>query len=104
MTLPEEGCLLRVFIGESDLWHGRPLYEALVSRRATASRGRDRLSRFARLRANSRIHTAKILRLSQDLPILIEIVRRRRKNQGVSPRDRGDGSRRPRHIGTGKSD
>ncbi|GAC1315124.1 MAG: DUF190 domain-containing protein [Isosphaeraceae bacterium] len=75
MTLPEEGYLLRVFIGESDLWNGRPLYEAIVSRArelhlagATVFRGSVGFG------ANSRIHTTKFFRLSEDLPIVVEIV------------------------------
>ena len=75
MTLPEEGYLLRVFIGESDLWNGRPLYEAIVSKArelhlagATVFRGSVGFG------ANSRIHTTKFFRLSEDLPIVVEIV------------------------------
>ncbi|MFQ5719647.1 MAG: DUF190 domain-containing protein [Acidobacteriota bacterium] len=75
MVLPREGHLLRIFVGESDHHEGQPLYEWLVraARReglagATVLRG---LEGFGR---NSRLHTAKILRLSMDLPIIIEIV------------------------------
>ncbi len=75
MTLPEEGGLLRIFIGESDQYEGRPLYEWIVLKAredglagATAFRG---MLGFGR---NSRIHTTKILRLSDDLPVIIEIV------------------------------
>ncbi len=80
MVLPEEGCLLRIFIGESDKAHGKPLYEWLVIRAreeglagATVWRG---LMGFG---AHSRLHTFKIERLSEDLPIIIEIVDRREK-------------------------
>ncbi len=80
MVLPEEGCLLRIFIGESDKAHGKPLYEWLVVRAreeglagATVWRG---LMGFG---AHSRLHTFKIERLSEDLPIIIEIVDRREK-------------------------
>ena len=73
--LPKEGQLLRIFIGESDRHEGLPLYEWLVRKArenhmagATVVRG---LQGFG---AHSRMHTAKILRLSQDLPIVIEIV------------------------------
>ena len=73
--LPEQGHLLRVFIGESDRHEGQPLYEWIVraARRhglagATALRG---LEGFG---AHSRLHTAKLLRLSDDLPIIVEIV------------------------------
>jgi PII-like signaling protein len=75
MKLPREGQLLRIFIGESDKYEGKPLYEWLVIKAkehglagATVFRG---LMGFG---ANSRIHTSKILRLSLDLPIVLEIV------------------------------
>lgn len=75
MLLPQEGKLLRIFIGESDRHEGHPLHEWLLERAreqglagATVVRG---LSGFG---AHSRMHTAKILRLSEDLPIIIEIV------------------------------
>lgn len=75
MKLPVEGQLLRIFIGESDRCEGKPLYEWLVLKAkeqglagATVIRG---LMGFG---ANSHIHTSKILRLSVDLPIIIEIV------------------------------
>ena len=78
--LPKEGHLLRIFIGESDRYEGSPLYEWLVRKAkeqglagATALRG---LEGFG---AHSRIHTAKILRLSTDLPIVVEIVDTRDK-------------------------
>lgn len=75
MKLPEEGILLRIFIGETDQFKGKPLYEAIVNRArelnlagATVTRG---IMGFG---ADSRLHTAKILRLSEDLPVIIEIV------------------------------
>jgi uncharacterized protein len=75
MALPKNGKLLRVFLGESDKHEGQPLYEWIVRRAkeeglagATVVRG---LLGFG---AHSRIHTAKILRLSSDLPIVVEIV------------------------------
>ena len=75
MKLPPEGQVLRIFIGESDKYEGKPLYEWLVIKAkeyglagATVLRG---LMGFG---ANSRIHTSKILRLSLDLPIIVEIV------------------------------
>lgn len=70
-----EGLLLRVFIGESDRWHGRPLYEAvmlLAKERGLA--GCTVIRALAGFGAASRIHTAKIERLSLDLPIVVEIV------------------------------
>jgi len=75
MKLPEEGMLLRIFIGESDSYKGKPLYEQIVLKAremnlagATVTRG---VMGFG---ADSRMHTAKILRLSDDLPIVIELV------------------------------
>ncbi len=75
MEIPEEGYLLRVFIGESDKHGHIPLYEAIVLRAreaglagATVLRG---LMGFGR---HSVLHTAKILRLSEDLPMVVEIV------------------------------
>lgn len=67
--------LIRIYIGETDQWHGQPLYNAIVQRAkreglagATVTRGIEGFG------ANSRIHTANILRLSEDLPVKIEIV------------------------------
>ena len=75
MHLPERGVLLRIFIGESDKWHGKPLYEAIVLKaRELHLAGATVLRGPMGFGAASRIHTAKILRLSMDLPIVIEIV------------------------------
>ena len=75
MSLPEEGMLLRIFIGESDKYNGRPLYEVLVEEaRRRGLAGATVLRGVMGFGANSRIHTSKILRLSEDLPIIIEIV------------------------------
>jgi PII-like signaling protein len=75
MKLPEEGMLLRIFIGESDRVNGKPLYESIVLKArelnlagATVFRG---IMGFG---ADSRMHTAKILQLSEDLPVVIELV------------------------------
>ncbi len=75
MHLPHEAVLLRIFIGESDRWHHQPLYEALVLKAremhlagATVLRGPMGFGK------SSRLHTQKILRLSLDLPLVIEIV------------------------------
>ena len=75
MEIPHESLLLRVFIGESDRFEGKPLYEAIVLKAreqhlagATVIRG---VMGFGR---SSRIHTSKILRLSYDMPLVIEIV------------------------------
>ena len=75
MILPEEGQLLRIFIGESDKYQRQPLYQWIVKKAresglagATVYRGLEGYG------ASSRLHTAKLLRLSSDLPIVIEIV------------------------------
>ncbi len=80
MELPEEAYLLRIFIGESDKAGGRPLYEVLVEEaRAKGMAGATVLRGFLGFGANSRIHTSRILRLSEDLPVVVEIVDRKEK-------------------------
>jgi len=86
MNLPEEAVLLRIFIGESDRWKHQPLYEALVLKAremhlagATVLRGPMGFGK------SSRLHTAKILRLSMDLPMIIEIVDSEEKIQSFLP-------------------
>ncbi len=75
MTLPEDAMLLRIFIGESDRWNHQPLYEAIVLKaRELHLAGATVLRGPMGFGATSRIHTAKILRLSMDLPMVIEIV------------------------------
>ncbi|MFQ5382546.1 MAG: DUF190 domain-containing protein [Dehalococcoidia bacterium] len=75
MKLEGEGQLLRIFIGESDHWHGKPLYVAIVRKaRELGLAGATVLRGLEGFGAHSRIHTARILRLSEDLPIVIEIV------------------------------
>jgi uncharacterized protein len=75
VKIPEEGQLLRIFIGESDHWKGIPLYEAIILKaREMGIAGATMLRGMMGYGAASRIHTAKILRLSEDLPIVIEIV------------------------------
>ena len=75
MQIPSQAVLLRIFIGESDHCDGKPLYEAIVLKArelhlagATVLRGPMGFGK------SSRLHTSKILRLSEDLPLLIEIV------------------------------
>jgi PII-like signaling protein len=86
MNLPREGQLLRIFIGESDRHQGLPLYEAIVREArkhglagATVFRGMEGFG------ANSRIHTARILRLSEDLPLVVEIVDTEERIQAFLP-------------------
>jgi uncharacterized protein len=73
--LEGEGKLLRLFIGESDTWHGRPLYQAIVERvRKEGLAGATVVRGIEGFGADSRLHTSRILRLSEDLPVVIEIV------------------------------
>ncbi len=75
MKLPEDGQLLRIFIGESDVLNGKPLYEQIVLKaRELNLAGATVLRGIMGFGADSRLHTAKILRLSEDLPVVIEIV------------------------------
>src|SRR3569832_1394329 len=75
MQLPHEATLLRIFIGESDRWEHRPLHEAIVLRaREKHLAGATVLRGAMGFGKSSRLHTSKILRLSMDLPLLIEIV------------------------------
>ena len=73
--IPEQGYLLRIFVGERDLWHGKPLYEAVVLKaRELDMAGATVIRGVMGFGAHSRIHTSTILRLSEDLPMVIEIV------------------------------
>ncbi len=75
MSLPEDGMLLRIFIGESDRYDGRPLYESIVlAARAQGLAGATVLRGVLGYGAHSRLHAAKVLRLSEDLPLVVEIV------------------------------
>lgn len=75
MKLEGEQKLLRVFIGEQDKWKGRPLYEAIVDEaRALGMAGATVLRGFQGFGCNAHVHTAKLLELSMDLPIIVEIV------------------------------
>ncbi len=75
MKLEGEGKLLRIFIGESDKIDGQPLYEALVHKaKEKGLAGATVLRGIEGFGAASRIHTAKILRLSEDMPIIVEII------------------------------
>src|SRR5947208_16417043 len=75
MKIPEQGKLLRIFIGESDRHHHQPLYEAIVLKaREMQMAGATVLRGPMGFGKSSHLHTAKILRLSMDLPIVIEIV------------------------------
>jgi len=86
MNLPREAVLLRIHLGESDKWQHQPLYEAIVLKArelhlagATVLRGPMSFGR------SSRLHTAKVLRLSEDLPLVIEIVDSEDRIDGFLP-------------------
>ncbi len=80
MTLPREGYLLRIFVGESDRHSGKPLYEWVVLKaREQGLAGATVLRGLMGYGAHSRLHTFKIERLSLDLPVVVEIVDNREK-------------------------
>ena len=84
--LPEEGHLLRIFIGESDKHGNIPLYEWIVREaRQHGLAGATVLRGVEGFGAHSRVHTAKILQLSEDLPIIIEIVDTMEKIEAFLP-------------------
>ena len=86
MQLPEDAVLLRIYVGESDRWQHQPLYEAIVLKaRELHLAGATVLRGPMGFGAASRIHTAKILRLSMDLPIVIEIVDTEEKVKAMLP-------------------
>jgi len=75
MQIPTEALLLRIFIGESDRWQHKPLYEAIVlAAREAHLAGATVLRGPMGFGKSSLVHTSKIIRLSQDLPLVIEIV------------------------------
>jgi PII-like signaling protein len=75
MNIPADGILLRIFVGEQDKWHGQPLYEAIIHlAKQQGMAGATALKGIMGFGAKSHLHTAKILRLSEDLPIIIELV------------------------------
>ena len=86
MKLSETGQLLRIFIGESDQWHGEPLYRAIVMKaRELGLAGATVLRGPMGFGANSRMHTANLLELSSDLPVVIEIVDSADKVENLLP-------------------
>lgn len=86
MQLPSEAQLLRIFIGESDRFEGKPLYEAIVQlARQKGMAGATVIRGLMGFGAHSRMHTAKILRLSEDLPIIVEIVDKTERIEGLLP-------------------
>ena len=86
MKLPSEAYLLRIFIGESDRVDGRPLYEVIVKEACRQGlAGATVLRGVFGFGAHSRIHTSKILRLSEDLPMVVEIVDTEEKIESFLP-------------------
>jgi PII-like signaling protein len=86
MELPEDALLLRIFIGESDRYRHKPLYEAIVLKaRELHLAGATVLRGPMGYGASSRIHTAKIIQLSMDLPFIVEIVDTEEKINGFLP-------------------
>lgn len=86
MRIPRDAMLLRIFIGEDDKHEGRPLYEAIVLKaRERHLAGATILRGPMGFGHSSRLHTTKILRLSEDLPIVIEIVDSEEKINGFLP-------------------
>lgn len=86
MELEGTALLVRIYIGESDKWEGKPLYQAIVERLrkehiagATVLRGIDGFG------AHAHLHTTRLLRLSEDLPILIEVVDAEERLRDVLP-------------------
>jgi len=86
MKIEGQGQLLRIFVGESDHWQGKPLYEQIVRRaRQQGLAGATVVRGLAGFGAHSRVHTTKLLRLSEDLPLVIEIVDKAERIQGFLP-------------------
>ncbi len=86
MQIPKDAVLLRIFLGESDKFNGRPLYEAIVMKaRELHLAGATVLRGPMGFGHSSRLHTAKILRLSEDLPLVIEIVDSEQTINGFLP-------------------
>src|SRR5664279_1873984 len=86
MKIEGEGQLLRIYIGESDQWEGQPLYMAIVERvKKEGLAGCTVIRGIEGFGASSRIHTARILRLSEDLPVLIEIADQSDRIQKIIP-------------------
>ncbi|MDT8299879.1 MAG: DUF190 domain-containing protein [Sedimentisphaerales bacterium] len=86
MKLPSEAELLRIFIGEADKFEGKPLFEVIANlARRKGMAGATVIRGLMGFGAHSSMHTAKILRLSEDLPIIIEIVDEPQKIEALLP-------------------
>jgi len=87
MKIPSDGKLLRIFIGEADKWNGKPLYEEIVYlARRDKMAGATAIKGFMGFGCKSHMHTSKLLRLSEDLPIIVEIVDSEEKINGFIPK------------------
>lgn len=86
MELEGRALLVRIYIGESDRWEGKPLYQAIVERlRELHIAGATVLRGIEGFGAHAHLHTTRLLRLSEDLPILIEVVDSEERLQAVLP-------------------
>lgn len=86
MKVPRDAVLLRIFLGESDRYEHRPLYEAIVLKARELHMGGATVLRGPMgFGPSSRLHTAKILRLSEDLPMVVEIVDSQEKIDAFLP-------------------
>jgi uncharacterized protein len=86
MKIEGQGLLARIYIGESDSWHGRPLYEAIVHMlRDRGIAGATVLRGIEGFGARQHLHTSRILSLSTDLPVLIEVVDQEDRVRAVLP-------------------
>jgi PII-like signaling protein len=80
------GLLVRIYLGESDKWHGRPLYQAILERlRERGLAGATVLRGIEGFGAKQHVHSTRILSLSEDLPVLIEAVDTEQKIQAILP-------------------
>lgn len=86
MKLEGTGLLLRIYLGESDQWHGKPLYQAIIERlRERGLAGTTVLRGIEGFGAKQHVHTTRILSLSEDLPVLIEAVDNEDKIRAIIP-------------------
>jgi PII-like signaling protein len=86
MRIDGPALLARIYIGESDRWEGRPLYQVIVEKlRAEGVAGATVLRGIEGYGRAARVHTAQVLRLSEDLPVLIEVVDREDRLRAILP-------------------
>lgn len=86
MKLSGTGLLVRIYFGESDHWHGRPLYQAILERlRSEGLAGATVIRGIEGFGAKQHVHSTRLLSLSEDLPILIEVVDTEEKIRAILP-------------------